>query len=803
MELFEVLTSYAAMYAVAALILGVLTALAVLRIAGLVREVTGFPRGVWMLAGSLSIAGGLWGMFLAITAIRTFPGHVATTLRLAIASLVLAVGTAAMLTWTGGAPAPRPRRVLRGAAAGVLTAGVYVAGAVEISRADPAHVDPVLLATGAAVLMAVCTALVWLTPRAGIARRHASWWPGRLIALAAGLGLGAGLVLVAWAFRAPGVSRGSGGVRLAFPPAVILSAAAGAVVLLVAVLVAAAIDERVRRRRAETEALRRSEDRFRSLVQASSQIVWTTAPDGQMVEDQVAWSDFTGQSPDEYRGWGWFSAVHPDDREATARLWEGALADRNTMELEHRVRRHDGRYRDCLARVVPVMEPDGRVREWVGTHTDVTDRARLKEERNLMAEAGRVLSSSLDPGETLGAVARLIVPRLADWCVIDLCAETDGLRRVVATHVDPQKAHLLQGLEPQTEGNHGAARVLRTKASELVQEVTEELLQEIAGDADHARLLQDVGLTSMVAVPLIARGQVLGVLTIALCGSAEHYDLRDLAFAEELARRSAVAIDNARLYAGAQRAIRDRDEILGVVSHDLRNPVNVITLSSELLLDVELPPEKQRHQLEIIRRGAQAMNRLIQDLLDVSRMDAGGLAIDRQEEDPALLVSETCDLMRPLAVERGQRLTCKVAADLPLVAADRDRIQQVLSNLIGNSIKFVEPGGTVHVQVEAAGEEVRISVMDTGPGIQPEDLPRLFERHWQGRSTAHLGAGLGLAISKAIVEAHGGRIWAESEVGRGTCVHFMLPARPPATAQRLAAQIDDSVAGSHTGSSAA
>lgn len=242
-----------------------------------------------------------------------------------------------------------------------------------------------------------------------------------------------------------------------------------------------------------------------------------------------------------------------------------------------------------------------------------------------------------------------------------------------------------------------------------------------------------------------------------------------------MARRSATAIDNARLYSDAQEAIGARDEVLGIVSHDLRNPLSTIAMSADLLLDLELSPDQRRRHLEIVRRCAMGMNRLIRDLLDVSQSDHGRLAVERRPVEAGSLVAETIEQMQPLAAQKSQRLTQQTESDLPLILADQVRLQQVLSNLIGNAIKFVEEDGAIHVRVDRVAEGVRFSVMDTGPGIEPADLPHLFDRHWRAKDTAHLGAGLGLAISKGIVEAHGGRIWVESEPGRGTCFHFTLP----------------------------
>jgi signal transduction histidine kinase len=442
------------------------------------------------------------------------------------------------------------------------------------------------------------------------------------------------------------------------------------------------------------------------------------------------------------------------------------------------VRRHDGAYRACVARVVPVLEPDGRVREWVGTHTDVTERARMQEERDLLASAGRVLSSSLDERETLSAIAGLLVPRLADWCAVDIRTPQGGIERVVATHSEPHRTALLPAVGREgwfARHDRGAGRVLSTGESEMFREVSDEVLRTVATDEQDFQRLREAGIGSLLTVPLTARRQVLGVLTLALSEEGESYDLRDLALAEELARRSAIAIDNARLYSASRTAIETRDEVMSIVSHDLRNPLSTITMTSDLLLDVECSPEEQRRHLQTMSRAAAAMNHLICDLLDAGQAESGRLAVNPHPVDPAPIATEACESMEPLAAEKDQRLRCEVPEKLALVAADSARLQQVLSNLLGNAVKFTPQGGQIVVRVTEREGAVLFSVLDDGPGIPAEDLSRVFDRHWRAKETAHLGAGLGLAISKAIVEAHGGTIWAESKPGEGATFSFTLP----------------------------
>lgn len=226
----------------------------------------------------------------------------------------------------------------------------------------------------------------------------------------------------------------------------------------------------------------------------------------------------------------------------------------------------------------------------------------------------------------------------------------------------------------------------------------------------------------------------------------------------------------------AERATHTRDEVLAIVSHDLRNPLNLVLTCSDVLLDTAdgLAP-RDREQLQMIRRAAGQMNRLIQDLLEVSSMEAGKVSVEARPIPAAPLVTEACQLQEHAAARAGVELSCECATDLPRVLADRDRIQQVLGNLIGNGIKFTPAGGRVAVRAEGGPGGVRVTVADTGAGIAEEDLPHVFDRFWQATRSRDGGAGLGLAISRTIVSAHGGDMWVESELGRGSLVGFTLP----------------------------
>jgi signal transduction histidine kinase len=233
----------------------------------------------------------------------------------------------------------------------------------------------------------------------------------------------------------------------------------------------------------------------------------------------------------------------------------------------------------------------------------------------------------------------------------------------------------------------------------------------------------------------------------------------------------------ARALEQAEVAVRTRDEVLAVISHDLRNPLGTITMAAGLL---ELPIDegKKAEQIAIIQRAAAGMLRLIGDLLDVSSVEAGSFSLELAPVSPGRLLEEVAAMMGSHASARGQRIECRVEAELPEVPADRHRLTQALSNLVGNAVKFTPEGGTVRLSAEAAGEEVIVTVRDTGPGIPADDLPHIFDRFWHTSRVRRGGAGLGLAIAKGIVEAHGGRIWVNRPEEGGAAFSFTLPVPP-------------------------
>ncbi len=463
------------------------------------------------------------------------------------------------------------------------------------------------------------------------------------------------------------------------------------------------------------------------------------------------------------------------------------LKDGRVFERYSQPQRIDG---SSVGRVWSFRDVTARRRAEEQSHALVVEQAARAEAENsekraaLLAEASRVLSGSFDYQTTLAALVRLTVPAMADYCALDI-VDGDNFTRVGEAHVDKSKTNLVNEMSSFPSSvltkYHPMMRVLATGHPVLEVQVTPELIQASFVHEAQRQTVRALAPLSYICVPLLGsgKGKPLGVLTLATASSGRRYDMADLAMAADLSRRAALVVEHARLFHEAEQATRARDEILAVVAHDLRNPLNTVMMAAGLMLETSSPERPaERRQVEIVRRAADRMNRMIQDLLDVKRMESGRLGLEAKPETVAGLVGDTMEMLRPLAEGSSIRLESHVAPNLPRVLADATRISQVLSNLVGNAVKFTPREGVITITADGLDAEVRFSVIDTGAGIPAEQLPHIFGRFWQARTSDRRGIGLGLAIAKGIVEAHRGRIWVESSVGLGSTFYFTLPTTP-------------------------
>ncbi len=412
---------------------------------------------------------------------------------------------------------------------------------------------------------------------------------------------------------------------------------------------------------------------------------------------------------------------------------------------------------------------------------DITRRRRAEEAQRFLARAGAVLAGSLDYRTTLDEVARLPVPDFADWCAVYILDDRGLIRREALACSDPEMEPFLDVLRslPPVDGPHPARTAVETGEVEVIPRISEALEGAIVRSPEHREALRKLGFASAVVAPLIARGTTTGAVAL-YAAEPGRFGREEAYLAEELARRAALAVDNARLYRDAQQALKARDEVLSVVSHDLGNPLSAIFIGTRLLL--RTVPEEDRARepwthLDSIRQSAEQMQRLIRDLLDVQRLEAGRMSLEWERHAPQSLVVEAIARIEPLIEDKALSLVTDLDPELPFVRCDRDRMMQVFGNLLGNAVKFTDEG-RISVSARAEGPWVRFTVADTGAGIGVEELPHVFDRFWQARRRGRHGAGLGLAIARGIVDAHGGSIEAESEPGRGTRIRFTVPAVP-------------------------
>jgi PAS domain S-box-containing protein len=549
---------------------------------------------------------------------------------------------------------------------------------------------------------------------------------------------------------------------------------------------------RERLARQQTDAafarLRDSEERFRLTIDNAPIGMALVTLDGRFARVNAALCEIVGYTAPELERMKFQDITHPDDLDPdlvfAERLKSGELL---RCQFEKRYLRKDGGIVPVLLSVSALG--DGTPSYYITQVEDISERKRVEKEQRFLAEAGSVLASSLDYEQTLTSLCELVVRDVSDWCVVEIVgAQRDQPIRVKVVCADPRRAALaaeMEHIEIDPKRPHLVRPVLETGRPLLVERVTPEALVSAAQGAEHLRLLRDIDPRSVMALPMKIRGELLGVLVFVSSTPARLYGEADLRFAGAIAERAALAIENGRHYRDAVRATRLRDEVLGVVAHDLRNPLSAILMQATALQRRGAEPERRNQKpRQTILRAANRMNRLIQDLLDVTVIEARELGLERSRISTRQLLADALEAQRPLASSTEVELRLDLAGDPPDVWGDSHRLSQVLENLVGNAIKFTAGGGLITVGAAPRAREVLFWVADTGCGISSEGLPHVFDRFWQQKTAGSQGAGLGLPITRGIVEAHGGSIWVESTLGRGSVFFFTIPAAAGAEAPR-------------------
>jgi len=454
----------------------------------------------------------------------------------------------------------------------------------------------------------------------------------------------------------------------------------------------------------------------------------------------------------------------------------------------------NGQRIDVSLSISPLRDSTGRIVGASKIARDISARKRAEHASRFLADASTALAELTDYETTLQRIANLAVPAFADWCAVHVQTPEGGVRRLAVTHLDPNKVELVRELARQypslPSDPRGVHRVLRTGEPEWASHIPDELLASAAQDEVHLTRIRALGLRSYLCVPVKSHGTVVGALTFATSESGRTYDAQDLQMAEDLAHRVAVAIENSNLLAALRETDRRKDEFLATLAHELRNPLAPVSNALQVMRLADGGSGITAELRAVMERQVQQLIRLVDDLMEVSRISRGKIELRKEPVELSTILRSALETCRPQIEEAGHHLQLNVADAALHLYADQLRLSQVFSNLLTNAAKYMEPNGRIEVSTHREGAEAVISVRDTGVGIPPQMLSRVFEmfaqmEHTRGR--AHGGLGIGLALAKSLVEMHGGRIEARSEgLGKGSEFIVRLPvaeerARPRAT----------------------
>lgn len=533
-------------------------------------------------------------------------------------------------------------------------------------------------------------------------------------------------------------------------------------------------------------------------------ILWDT--DFRVASWNPAATNIFGFKAEDVIGHHAFKSIVPQEVQGQVNdIWQRLLGGNESVHSVNENITRDGHRIICQWSNTPFFERDGTLGGVLSMVQDVTERKRAEAHLRLLSQASSAFVSTLDYESNLRTLAQLCITNLSEFCLIDLMGrgvtaewpedEEGSLRRVVASHRDEEKTGLMtKAMEyhPKLDGPL-STQVLKSGRLVYVAELAEDRLQVTDSNKDYIDLLEQLNLRSCVIAPLMAHGRVIGL--VKLFNSTPHsFDRHDIATIEELMRRASLALENAHLYSEAQQSRREaeganraKDEFLAVVSHELRTPLTPILGWVSMLRDKELynamDDEMRTHALDAIQQGAEVQGQIIDDLLDVSRIISGKAHLHTRSIHFRSVVEAALTTARLSSEKKQIQIWTSFDPNLGLIKADPRRLQQVVANLLSNSIKFTPPGGRIEVKLSKHNDQARLTVTDTGKGIEPAFLPRVFERFSQADASAsrvHGGLGLGLSIVRHLVELHQGTVSVHS-AGRdkGATFEISLPLLPP------------------------
>jgi PAS domain S-box-containing protein len=566
------------------------------------------------------------------------------------------------------------------------------------------------------------------------------------------------------------------------------------------------------RRRAE-EGLRKQSEWLRVTLASIGDAVITTDAEGRVSSLNPVAEALTGWTTDEARGVGLesvFRIVNEQSRQPAENPALRALREGQIVGLaNHTVLiSRDGAERAIDDSAAPIRDDLGHMVGVVLIFRDITERRRGEERlrqgietTRFLADASATLAQLTDFASTLQRVASLAVPSFADWCTVDMLEVDGSIGRLAVTHTDPSKVQLAREVfrrrPPHPSDTAGIGKVLRSGEAEWLAEIPEGLLDDLGQDADYVDLIRQLGLKSYMCVPLRSRAGTLGVITFVTAESGRIYDATSLAAAEDLAQRAVIAIENANLLAALKDSDRRKDEFLAILAHELRNPLAPIRNAVHILRAKGPPLPELRWATDVIDRQVHQMSRLVDDLLDVSRIAGGKIQLRKERIDLRTVVTSAIEASRPLIDKWRHELKVAMPAEPVYLDGDLTRLSQVLLNLLNNAAKYTDRGGRIALTVEPEGAQVAIRVKDSGIGIPSEMLPHIFGMFTQvdrSLERAEGGLGIGLTLVQRLVELHRGTVKAYSEgAGKGSEFVVRLPVATGA----------DAAAGSAHGAAAA
>jgi PAS domain S-box-containing protein len=521
------------------------------------------------------------------------------------------------------------------------------------------------------------------------------------------------------------------------------------------------------------DELRASEARYRSLVLASSAIVWGAPAAGQFTEPQPGWTAYTGQQTAELLGWGWIDAIHPDDRAVTAALWRHACQHHIMYVCEHRLRGKDGVYRYMSARAAPVIDEHGAVTEWLGIHTDIDERKRAEERLRLLDAMSQATRSSADPISIMEITTRLLGQHLGVTRCPYADVEADNDCFTIRHDWTAEGAASTVGVYSLNLFGARAAAEMRSGKTLTIRDVDREL------DAENgAAMFNAIACKAIICCPLVKQGRLVAMMAVHQ-DRPRNWTAHDIALVEETVERCWAHIERARAAEALREADRRKSEFLAILAHELRNPLAPIRNGLQVMRLAADNAATVARVRDMMERQVDQMVDLVNDLLDVARITRGDLELKRARVDLAGIVANAADTSAPLIELHRHHLTIDLPQEPLWLDVDATRIAQVIANVLNNAAKYTPDGGLIDLQARQADGQAVITIRDNGVGIAPAHAHSVFDMFTQVGSTmerAQGGLGIGLSLARTLVELHGGAIALVADAAHaGSVFEIRLP----------------------------